>query len=93
MIEYIENLLVSYGLSQSMVSYTSVIIAGMLIIFISALVYLLAKNILLRILRAFIEKSRTKLGEALLKNKVFERIIYIIPAFLIHFFAPVFPSF
>jgi miniconductance mechanosensitive channel len=93
MIEVIENLLMSYGLSETMVSYISGVIAALIIIFISALVYLIAKNILLRIIRTFIAKSKTKLGEALLKNGVFERIIYIIPAFIIHASAPIFPAY
>lgn len=54
--------------------------------------YLIAKKTLLKVLRGFIARSKTKWDDLLLKNKVFERLIHILPAFIIHSFAPVFPS-
>ena len=92
MIVFIESLLASYELSDRMTATISAIAAVLVIILVSVLIYLIAKKILLRIFGKVVAKTRSKLGEALLRNKVFERIIYIIPAFIIHASAPAFPT-
>ncbi|MFA5635602.1 MAG: mechanosensitive ion channel family protein [Anaerovoracaceae bacterium] len=93
MIELIENRLATYELSETMTSTISGVIAALVIILFSVLVYLIAKKILLRVFSAFVTKSKSKLGESLLRNKVFECIIYIIPAFIVHTSASVFPTY
>ena len=93
MIEFIKNLLATQGLSEEMTLSISNAVMAVIILLISTLIYLIAKKVLLRVLGTIITKSKTKLGDALLRNKVFERIIYIIPAFIIHASAPVFPAY
>ncbi len=93
MVEIISQYLVSYGMNEELSVYISNFFAAVIIILISALAYLVARKIVLRVLRSFISKSRSRWGEILLKNSVFERITSIVPAFVIHSFAPVFPSF
>ena len=93
MVEIISKYLVSYGMNEELSVYISNFFAVVIIILISALAYLIARKIVLRVLRTFISKSKSRWGEIFLKNSVFERITSIVPAFVIHSFAPVFPSF
>ena len=92
MVGFIERLLSNYELNEGLSLYISATITAVIIVLISGLAYFIAKKILLKVLKAFIARSKMKWDDLLLKNKVFERIIRIIPAFVIHAFAPVFPS-
>jgi len=65
MIVFIESLLASYELSDRMTATISATSAVLVIILVSALIYLIAKKILLRIFRKVVAKTRSKLGEAL----------------------------
>lgn len=93
MIELIEDSLAYYGVSEGLSLYLTGIIAVLSVIFISLLVYFAAKKLLLKVLEAYAAKSKSRWGDILRKNRVFERIIRIAPAAVIHAFAPVFPAY
>lgn len=91
MIEFTKNLLTSLGLSEETTMWMSGVTTALCIILVSVLVYYIAKKILLRAFKTIFTKRQTKWSDALFRNKVFERIIFLIPAFIIHASAPVFP--
>ncbi len=93
MVKYIENQLLLYGLNEELTRLVTNALMAIFIILLSALLYIVARKILLRILEKFAAKSKAKWDDILLKNKVLERIIHIIPAFVIHTSAPVFPDY
>ncbi|RCX13224.1 miniconductance mechanosensitive channel [Anaerobacterium chartisolvens] len=93
MIGAIEKYLIYYGLNEEMSLYLSNAIAAAAIILVSMLAYFIAKKVLLKVLEAFIIRSKAKWDDILIKSKLFERIIRAVPAFVIHAFAPVFPSY
>lgn len=93
MIKSINNIMISYGLSERAAFHLSNIIGSLIIIFIGILIYLITKKIILRILEKIIKRSKTKWDDLLLKNKVFERTIHIIPVFVIYALAPIFPAY
>ncbi|MDH8679096.1 mechanosensitive ion channel [Fusibacter bizertensis] len=93
MIKFLEKKLSTYGLSEGLTVFAVNAIMILLIVFISVVLYFIAKKIILKMLAKFIHKSKTKWDDILLKNKVIDRMIYIIPAVVIHAFAPIFPTF
>lgn len=64
--------------------YLSNAMAAVIIIAISILAYLVAKKIIVRIVYAFITKSKSNLDDILVKNKVLEFAVRIIPLSVIH---------
>lgn len=93
MVEWIEKFLISNEVNGELSFCISNAIAVVIIFLISAFAYLFAKKILLRVLKAFIVRSQGKWDDILLQNKVFDQMPLVIPAFVVHAFAPVFPSF
>jgi miniconductance mechanosensitive channel len=93
MIKTINDYMISFGLSEGISLQLSNIINAIIIILFGVLIYLITKNIILRILEKIILKSKAKWDDLLLKNKVFERTIHIIPAFVIYAIAPIFPAY
>ena len=93
MIKTINDYMISFGLSEGISLHLSNVINAIIIILFGVLIYLITKSIILRILEKIILKSKAKWDDLLLKNKVFERTIHIIPAFVIYAIAPIFPAY
>ena len=93
MIELVEKQLISYGLNEKFTDIATNAVVIIIIALISALLYFIAKKIVLKIVENFIKKSKTKWDDILLGHKVFDRLIHIIPALVVHSFAPIFPAY
>lgn len=93
MIEFINSWLIYYGLNETLSSYLSNIIVLLCILFISFLVNLIVKRVLLKTVESYITKTKNKWDDTFLKNKVFDRLANIAPAATIHALAPVFPNY
>lgn len=90
--ELIKEMLTAYGMKEELPLYLTNTILAVIIAVISVAVYLIAKKAALKILKAFLARSKVLWGDALLKNKVFECLMRVIPVSVIHILAPVFPS-
>lgn len=93
MIEFINKFLVVQGVDAIVAKYIANTAIFLCIILFSLLAYFVTKKILLKFLGAIITKSKTKWDDMLLKHKVLERLILVIPALVVFAFAPTFPSF
>ncbi|MBF4692555.1 mechanosensitive ion channel family protein [Fusibacter ferrireducens] len=93
MIEFVEKQLIAYGLNEKFTDVATNAVVAMMIALISICLYFIAKKVVLKIIENFIKKSKTKWDDILLKHKVFERLIHMIPAIVVHSFAPMFPSY
>jgi len=91
MIDFISNLLLSYGADESVTLHLSYAVTVVFIIFLCALTDLIVKKVILKIVRIYVGKSKSKWDDVFLEKKVFERIAHIPPIVIIHAFAPVFP--
>jgi len=92
LIESINKLLLSFGVSDELSLYLSYGVAIVIIIFVSLLTDLITKKVLLKAVRIYITKSKAKWDDILLKKRVFEQLAHIPPVLIIHAFAPVFPT-
>lgn len=88
--EYIENLLRSYGVREDMLGYvtTGILAFGILVLCIIA--NLVTKKIVLRILTHFINNNNYRWDDIMLERKVFQRIGHIIPAIIVFLSASMF---
>ncbi|WP_027398991.1 mechanosensitive ion channel family protein [Anaerovorax odorimutans] len=92
MIKWFDKFLIAQGLSETISKYISGVVILIFIVIVSMLAYFIAIKILLKILSAIIAKSKTKWDDIILHHKVFERLILVIPALIVHSFAPTFPA-
>jgi miniconductance mechanosensitive channel len=92
MIDYLKELFEGYGLSDKLSAYLSNAIAVIMIIAICVITMVITKRLLLKVLQVYISKSKNKWDDVFLKNKVFERMMGILPAIIIHESALLFPS-
>ena len=94
MLAWIEDFLLAHGLAADIALPAAGIILALAVVLFSMMIYYLAKLVLLPIIRAVIKRSRAQWDDSLLQNKVFERLILIVPALIIYAFAPAFtPAF
>ncbi len=92
MFKYLSNLfkewLIQLGLSEHTAKIFEDYAGLIIIIFLSFIVYFLVKKILIKIVHAFVKKSKNKWDDVLIKRKVLTRISYLIPLLIINFFSP-----
>jgi miniconductance mechanosensitive channel len=93
MVNLIKEIIINHGASEKLSIYISNIVVVLAIILLSIIANMLSKRFLLGALRTYILKSKNKWDDILLERKVFERLSHIIPAAIIHAFAPVFPNY
>ena len=74
------------GLNETAAAYFSGVIVFVLILLAAMLAYYAAKNLVLKMLKTVL--SKTKWDGTLLKHKVFERLTLIVPALVVYAAAP-----
>lgn len=93
MINFINNWLVHNNMNEEISVILSNIIAVIAVIMLGIVIDLIVKKLFLRIVKAYAAKSNHKWDDILLKNKVFNQLVDIIPGVVIYGFAPVFPEY
>lgn len=93
MIEFIEKILIDYGVNGNLSTIISIISTLTIIMISYFVVDIMSKKVILRLVRAYISRSKIKWDDVLLENRVFDIIAHIPSALVIHVFAPVFPAY
>ena len=81
---YLEKLPLIAGYEQQLASA----IAFVTIIVIAFIVHFATKGIVIRLISAFIHRTKNKLDDILISNGVFKRITYLTPAVIIYYLTP-----
>ncbi len=91
MIDYLQNLFIAWGMSETFALYLgwTVVIIG--IILGAVVANFIAKQILLNVINRLIRKTRITWDDYLIEHKVFTRLSHIAPALVIYFAATGFP--
>lgn len=84
-ISFIENLLSKVGLNENVTTYISEAISLITLIVITLVLYHAVLFVIRKTIYIFIEKSESKRDDILIKNKVFNRLCLLVPAYLIRF--------
>ena len=82
---FLENILSKLGLSEGASNFISEGISLVTLILITLIIYHLVLFIIRKTIYIFIEKSASKKDDILIKNKVFKRLCFLIPAYLIRY--------
>lgn len=88
---FIQEHLAGYGVSEQMVVYLSNIIMVLCIALLSIVANLVAKKIVLKIIIHIINNNRYTWDNFFLEKKVFHKLSHLAPAFIIYYAAPIFP--
>lgn len=90
MFDIIKDFLIKKGLESSLAEVLSVLSLIILSLIIGFALYFIAKRIILKFFAVIAKKSKTKWDDAVVNNKVFNRLALIIPALVLNWFAPPF---
>ncbi|WP_339257684.1 mechanosensitive ion channel family protein [Paenibacillus sp. FSL P2-0136] len=88
---FIQEHLAGYGMSEQMVVYLSNIIMVLCIALLSIVANLVAKKLVLKIIIHIIHNNRYTWDNIFLEKKVFHKLSHLAPAFIIYYAAPIFP--
>ncbi|MFC6653988.1 mechanosensitive ion channel family protein [Paenibacillus rhizoplanae] len=87
--DFIQEHLAGYGVSEQMVVYLSNIIMVLCIALLSIVANLVAKKIVLKIIIHIINNNRYTWDNFFLEKKVFHKLSHLAPAFIIYYAAPI----
>lgn len=79
---------ISQGAGKELSKFITSAVTLAVILILSIVAYRIAKSIILRIIKAFIRKSKSKADDLLIQYKVFDQLLLIIPAFVIYALSP-----
>ncbi|NLZ82996.1 MAG: mechanosensitive ion channel [Clostridiales bacterium] len=88
--KFIMNFLLDNGISIQFVDLLYYVIAGLMLLVICLVVNIFVKKIVLKIFNKYIISNRFQWDDVLLKHKLFDRLISIIPGIIVYNFAPYF---
>jgi len=80
--------LVEQGMSTEQAALVAALAVSVLALLLSAIAYYVARNLLLRVVRAAVKRTSTTWDDALVKSRVFSRLSHLVPAVVIHAAAP-----
>lgn len=89
MLEILKNWILDQGLDLSTADLSARGLLFLLILLLSIIAYWVAKHLILKGLTAVISRSTTKWDDVILRKKVFNRLAYLAPAFVIYALAPI----
>lgn len=85
-IDFSNEVLTNWGLSDSTLVYTRTAILFVLVVGVSFGLWWLTRNIFLGIIHSFAAKTKTKWDDYLVKNKFFNATAHLVPLFLMDYF-------
>lgn len=88
MSEWIEKIVTDSGLGEPWSSHVINTLILISIVIICLVVYKLAKDLVLRLLKKVIEKSNSRVNSVFMEHKVFDRLVIIVPALIVYGLAP-----
>lgn len=89
----IQQWLTRSGIDAGWVPTIAYIVSAVFVSLLCLVSFYIAKKIVIRMLFRSIRSDRFRWGRVLLENKVFQRLVHIVPAVILHFFAPTFGPF
>lgn len=91
--ELIANLLLKFEMAPAVADYLAAAIMVLFIAFICLVANFITKKIVIRVITHYVHKSKFKWATMILERKIFRKISPIVPAIIIYYFAPIFPSY
>lgn len=83
----IREILADLGMSAGTIRWLSTLIMAILVAFTAWLAFLIARAIILRIVTAWVRRSKSAFDDKFLETRVFHRLSWIVPGVVIYFLA------
>lgn len=83
----IREILAELGMSAGTIRWLSTLIMAILVAFTAWLAFLIARAIILRIVTAWVRRSKSAFDDKFLETRVFHRLSWIVPGVVIYFLA------
>ena len=85
---WIEGLLINAGIAEPWIPYFKLAIGIASLLLFAVLSYFIAKQIIVRSIHKFFEKTSTQWDDILIDYQVFSKLAHVVPAVIIKLFAP-----
>ncbi len=83
------ELLEAQGLAESMIAGLTITVDFVVLVLASLLADFVARSILMRLIRRFVQRTKATWDDHFLQEKVFEGLVHLLPTLLIRAFVPV----
>ncbi|HHU72130.1 MAG TPA: mechanosensitive ion channel [Clostridiales bacterium] len=87
---FIMKFLVNIGINIKIINYIYYVLTALFLIGLCLLINLFVKKIVLKIISKYIINNRFKWDDVIIKHKLLERIVNVIPGIIVYNFAPYF---
>jgi len=88
MVDYIHALLQSWGLTMGNTELAATLVAVIALLLLASVANLVARNLLLRVVKKVVSKTKGQWDDALLQHKFFDRLAQVAPALVIYLLIP-----
>lgn len=86
----IQQWLIRSGIGSDYAIYVAYFVSAVFVSLLCLVSYYISKKIVIRLLFRSIKSNRFRWGRIMLENRVFQRLSHVVPAIILHFFAPSF---
>ncbi|MFJ5717571.1 mechanosensitive ion channel family protein [Neobacillus sp. NPDC093127] len=90
---YINNLLLQFEINPTLAGYLSIIIMVLFIAIICIVAHFITRKVVIRVITHIVKNNKFTWDKMLLERRVFHKLSHFVPAIIIYFFAPTFPSY
>ena len=91
--DFIRNQLLKFEMDLSLVGYLSIVIMLLFITVTCVAANFITKKVIIRIITKIVNKTKNNWDNLLLEREVFHRLSHIVPALIIYYPAPAFPTY
>lgn len=88
MVDYIHALLQNWGLTMGNTELAATLVAVIALLLLASIANLVARNLLLRLVKKVVSKTKGQWDDALLQHKFFDRLAQVAPALVIYLLIP-----
>jgi len=86
--KWLKDWLINIGITENISLYVSLIIDIVLLFIVCYVVYLITKKVIVKIVSAFVKKTKSDWDDILLKEKVFNSVSHLAPVIILRIFVP-----
>ncbi|ETI70530.1 mechanosensitive ion channel family protein [Neobacillus vireti] len=90
---YINNLLLKFDIDPTLAGYLSIILMILFIAVICIAANFITKKVVIRVITHIVKNNKFTWDTMLLERRVFHKLSHFVPAIIIYYFAPTFPSY
>lgn len=90
--DFISKQLFKFELDPILVKYLSITIMILFITIVCVIANFITKKVVIRIITGIVKSTKFKWDDILLERKVFHRLSHVVPAIILYYFSPTFPT-